>query len=175
MAQKGLTLIALLVLVGGCAGAAPTPGVEDRTTTPGMPPTESGAPAGGAAADTQGPGTAPLPRATQAEPAVPTLALLQQSERAAADGNVAEAIAYVERAIRLNPRDGNLWLRLGRLHLRTGEPLQAEQMAQRALGMASGQPALQRDAWLLIADVRDTQGRADEAAEIRSRWRTYRG
>ena len=108
------------------------------------------------------------------DPSAPTLALLRQSQRSADDGDLDSAIAYVERAIRLDSRNPELWLRLARLQLAAKRPGTAEQLAHKAIALAE-EDAQERQAWLLVADAREAQGDDDEAARIRARWRTYRG
>ena len=104
-----------------------------------------------------------------------TLALLEQSERAASAGDADAAVAYVERAIRLNPRAADLWLQLARLQLANADPDAAVQFANKAISLAGDRVDWVRDAWLLIADARAAQGDVDSAREIRERWRSYRG
>lgn len=104
-----------------------------------------------------------------------TLALLQLSERAQAAGSLAEAIAYAERAIRIDPRQADLWLRLATLELASEQPESAIQYANKALSLADGQTQLQQQAWLLIADARTVLGDHEAADAIRQRWGTYRG
>ncbi len=154
------------VLLAACAGQQPAPaGAPAPPIDPQMEPDADPPPP---------PPAAPAPR-PRSDTSAPTLALLRQSERSAENGDVAAAIAYVERAIRLNPQDGTLWLRLAQLHLDAGEPAAAEQFAHKALTLAGDQVAQQRSAWLLVADARESQGDASGAAEIRARWRSYRG
>lgn len=105
----------------------------------------------------------------------PTLALLRQSERSADDGDLAGAIAYVERAIRLNSRDSALWLRLARLQLAANRPAVAEQLAHKAIALADSEGPQRREGWLLVADALEAQGDDEAAATIRARWRTYPG
>ncbi len=155
-ALPGLVFAALL-LAGCAAPSSPRP-----RPIPPAPPSET-APEAPPAPASAGPGAAS-----------PTLALLRQSERSADGGDLGSAIAYVERAIRLDPRDGALWLRLGRLQLAAGRPDAAEQMAQKAIALAADRRA-ERDGWLLVADAREARGDAEAAAEIRARWRTLRG
>jgi len=142
--------------------------VQDRDSYPA---------AGGAspAADQKDPGMPTGRQGTQGNPDIPTLALLQQSERAAEGGNLDEAIGYVERAIRLNPRDPVLWLRLAELQLSAGRDTPAIQMAQKAIALAGSRTDVERDAWLVVADARERLGEPEEANRIRARWRTYRG
>ena len=106
---------------------------------------------------------------------MPTLALLQQTQRAVDEGNLDEAIAYVERAIRMSPRDPQLWLRLAELQLSADHPASAAQVARKAITLAGSETEVQRKAWLVVADARERQGDTKEAARIRSKWRTYRG
>jgi len=116
----------------------------------------------------------PAPRA-RSDTEAPTVALLRQSNRAADSGDLAGAIAYVERAIRLNSRDAELWLELASLQLRAGRPATAEQLAHKAIALAGSRGEQERQGWLLVADAKEAQGEGEEAARIRTRWRTYRG
>jgi tetratricopeptide (TPR) repeat protein len=126
------------------------------------------------------PPVTPAPPPPPAAPEPPrqdpaTLALLSQSDRALASGNVEEAIAYVERALRMNGQDVDLWLRLAELQLSNARAATAEQLAQRAIAMAGSRVDWQRRGWLIVADAKEAQGHWDEAERIRAQWRTYRG
>jgi tetratricopeptide (TPR) repeat protein len=162
--------------VAGCAAGYPSG--PERAPSPPAPVEEASIPApdreSPPAPDDVAPPATPPPASTD-NPQVPTLALLQQSRRSADSGDLASAIAYVERAIRLSPRDASLWLQLARLQIGAGQPGRAEQTAQKALSLSSRQRDLQRDSWLVIADAREAQGDHDGAARIRAEWRTYRG
>ncbi len=164
-----LAVLLAATLVSGCA------------STYGPPARPSGAPPGAPGEGEARPGELPAPDVSQDEPAAagdartPTLALLRQSERSANDGDLDGAIAYVERAIRLDSRDAALWLRLARLQLAANHPGTAEQIAHRAIALAGDQTQQQREGWLLVADALEAQGKDDDAADIRARWRTYRG
>ena len=122
----------------------------------------------------------PVPPSQSATRQVPdtgnaTLALLKQSARAESSGNTDEAVAYIERAIRLNPRQADLWLRLAELQLVRQDPDAAVQFANKAIALAGRRMDWVRDAWLVIADARAAQGDATTAEEIRQRWQTYQG
>lgn len=161
---SALALCAAL-LIGGCAtnkgsepaprsgnGAPPIyPQLEQRTDTPAVQ------------------GGTPRSDASQA-----TLALLRNSRQAASNGDRSTAIAYVERAIRLEPRRPALWLELGRLQLPEA-PAAAERYARKALALTGDNPLLARDAWLLIAEAKAEAGDAAGAAQIRQRYRTFKG
>jgi cytochrome c-type biogenesis protein CcmH/NrfG len=176
--SRNLTAALLVaLLLAGCASTSPVATVEDSqqrgATGQTGPDTHS---AGDRSSSL--PGTTP-PQAIEpnAEPnyAVPTLALLQQSQRAVGEGNLDEAIAYVERAIRMNPRDPELWLRLAELQLSADHPASAAQVARKAIALSGSGTEVQRKAWLVVADSRERQGDAEGAARIRTQWRTYRG
>lgn len=164
--------LTILVLTG-CAAYVPPP-ATDRTPAPPPPPIDE-APA----PETLPPPVAPAPAPTP-EPEPPrqdpaTLALLGQSQRAVEAGNVDEAIAYVERALRMNGQDVELWLRLAELQLLAARPANAEQLAQRAIVMAGSRADWQRRGWLIVADAREARGDREEAERIRFQWRSYRG
>jgi predicted Zn-dependent protease len=166
-----LAVILCGLVLGGCA------------TTP--------VPAGGTGGelpDSTEPGTTTVPEETSqaGEPTTQermpppstdsaTLALLQQSERAAASGSIGDALAYAERAVRLEPRRADLWTRLAALELQNGDAGTAIQYANKALTLARDRVDWQRDAWLVIADAKELQGDLDGARAIRSDWQTYRG
>lgn len=164
---RHLALVVLATLLG-VAGCATTP----VTTSPGAgtaPPPEAGVPsATGEAPDAAS--AAPPP-----SPDTATLALLQQSERAAQSGSLDAAMAYAERAVRLDPHRADLWTRLAELTLADGDPDTAIRYANKALTLARDRVDWQRDAWLIIADAREAQGDNDAARAIRERWQTHRG
>ena len=167
-----LTGLIATALTAGCATGYPPQAPTDRT-----PPGETAPPP---ASETPPPVAEPAPPARPASNTeAPTLALLRQSQRSADSGDLSGAIAYVERAIRLNPRDATLWLQLARLQLQAGQPARAEQLAQKAIALSSGSDREpddgRREAWLLVADANEAQGQAEAAERIRERWRTYRG
>jgi tetratricopeptide (TPR) repeat protein len=158
--------LATLIVAAGCATSSVLPpvvdtnGIEDAEPAPQqevpIPP-------------------ASTPEARQPDTAGATLALLEQSERAASAGDADAAVAYVERAIRLSPRSADLWLQLARLQLANEDPEAAVQFANKAISLAGDRVDWVREAWLLIADARAAQGDGDGAREIRERWRGYRG
>lgn len=153
-------LLFAALLAAGCATSTPPPGQTPSPAEPAGTPTPSGE---------HPPGTA-APSSDAA-----TLALLEQSERAAKNGALDEALSYAERAVRIEPRRADLWTRLASLELADGNPTTAIQYANKALVLAADRPDWQRDAWLVIADAKDALGQTEEAEAIRRRWRTARG
>jgi hypothetical protein len=152
MHARTVLILAAVVLLGGCAAAMPQPQPRqpERPSPPGaqMPP----------APPVQAPAPVPVPDgpATPSAPAAPspTLALQRESAHAAAGGDFYRAIALLERAIRIQPADPQLWLDLARLHLQQGAYPEAEQFARKALSLTRGNYALEQDAWVLIDQAR---------------------
>ena len=105
------------------------------------------------------------------------LLLLAKSETLRARGQRPQAIGLVERAIRLEPRNGDLWVQLGRLNFEDGEMARAEQYARRGIALAkTGDTEEARtNGWLLLADISEARGDAEGAKQIRSRWLNSRG
>jgi tetratricopeptide (TPR) repeat protein len=174
LVRQRLNIIGVFALVlgaslaGGCAAAYP-PG-PDRPTGPESPERPADTPEEPDRYEEE----EVAPR-SESDARAPTLALLRQSERSADDGDLDAAIAYVERAIRLDPRDATLWLRLARLQLAAQRPTTAEQLAHKAIALAGSQADHKRQGWLLVADALEAQGDDQGAAEVRAQWRTYRG
>ena len=135
-------------------------------TAPGLPPTLPPA--------KDSPSTA-SPAARIPDTGSATLALLRQSDRANRAGEHHEAVGYIERAIRLNPLQADLWTALASLHLHNHDPDKALRFANKAVTLSGRRVDWLRDAWLVIADAKAQQGNEAEAAEIRKRWLSYRG
>ena len=106
---------------------------------------------------------APLPGSVESLPQTPTpsrpappvnsatQALLNQSRAHQVAGRYEQAAASIERALRIEPRQGSLWLELGNIRLREGDFPQAESMGRKALSLSTGDPALKARAEQLIA------------------------
>jgi tetratricopeptide (TPR) repeat protein len=167
----GNLVLILLLAAGGLGGCATTPAAAPGSGTAGAPPPPASEPA---ATPPSEPGAPPAAGARPSTDGA-TLALLQQSDRAVESGSLDEALSYVERAVRIEPRRADLWTRLASLELSAGNPTTAIQYAQKALTLATDRPDWQRDAWLVIADAKEALGEATEAAAIRQRWRTAKG
>lgn len=101
----------------------------------------------------------------------PVLALLTVSRDQQSRGDLGGASSSLERAMRIAPREPQVFYRLAQVRLAQGDAAQAEQMAQRGLSFAAGRPALQAGLWELIAQARARMGNASGAAEARQRAR----
>lgn len=117
-----------------------------------------------APADTVAPSRSVEPPPSRSS-AVETLA--QASSDAVAAGDLRTAAAQLERALRIAPRDAELWLALAKVRFRQGDAAQAEQMGLRAVQLAPTQPAVQREAWEVIAAARELRGDRAGAAQAR--------
>lgn len=101
----------------------------------------------------------------------PVLSLLTVSRDQQSRGDLGGASSSLERAMRIAPREPQVFYRLAQVRLAQGNAGQAEQMAQRGLSFATGRPALQAGLWELIAQAREQMGNAAGAAEARQRAR----
>ena len=183
MDWAGRTVLLVLSLsLASCALApksAPVP-VEDRAPGPAPPPVPE--PAGkGAEASSESPGlTEALPQ--PAPPAAPdgplgttpaqppaVVALLDRVDSAAASGNPAQAAAELERALRISPRDDELWLRLARVRMQQKQWQQAEAVALKCLSLPESDAFTKKAAWSLIGSARQARGDSAGAAAARQR------
>ena len=109
----------------------------------------------------------PLGRTSARPPAV--VALLDRVDAAAASGNPAQAAAELERALRISPRDDELWLRLARVRMQQKQWQQAEAVALKCLSLPEGDASTKKAAWSLIGSARQARGDAAGAASARQR------
>ena len=115
----------------------------------------------------QAPGQAPgqqgqSPVVKSHSPAV--VALLGHAEQQANAGELESAVASLERAIRIDPRNPVLWYHMATLRLAQGDPSQAEQLAVKSNSLATGINTQLVRNWQLIARARREQNNAAGAA-----------
>jgi Tfp pilus assembly protein PilF len=84
--------------------------------------------------------------------------LLESARAEAAGGNLANAAASLERAIRIEPRNPRLWHELARVRLKQGQYAQAESVAARSNSWAGDDRSLRAENWRLIAESRRARG-----------------
>lgn len=94
--------------------------------------------------------------------------MLATADAALAKGKVDLAAVNLERAQRLAPQSAIVYQKLAAVRLRQSRPAEAEQLARKALGYASG-AAQQAALWQIIASARQMRGMQPEAREARSR------
>jgi hypothetical protein len=108
---------------------APAPGQAPPTAAPQPAPIEP------PSLPTEPFGTVTPPR-PQNDVSGASSALLAQSRAERAAGSFAQATASIERALRLDPNNAELWVERGELALQTGSAAQAATMARKALSLA---------------------------------------
>ncbi|HEY0961809.1 MAG TPA: tetratricopeptide repeat protein [Pseudomonadales bacterium] len=157
-----LLLLALLGSLTACTSLGPPPEspvpVEERDVPESAPP------------GVQSPGDRPvvgppLPpdfdpdRPTQQTPSTPSPAasLLTQVDSAVAAGQLDRAAALAERALRIAPRDAQVWYALANVQFRQRRYPDAEGSAQRALSFARGNAQLERSINTLLTNIRGAQ------------------
>jgi len=106
-----------------------------------------------------------------ASPAV--LALMQEAEVNRAGGRLDNAAATLERAIRIQPRNPELWRQLAAIRLQQGQPGMAEDLAKKSNVLAKGNRLLTQQNWSLIAEARRLKGDMQGAADAEARARGY--
>lgn len=118
----------------------------------------------------------PLPPPVVREPTLgpASRALVGQAQTQLASKNFAVAASSIERALRIEPDNPLLWIELGKVRQAEGNYVQAENMARKAVSMASNAPRAQSAAWSLIADSYRARGKNAEAREADARAGTPR-
>lgn len=120
------------------------------------------------------------PASTQVRPAPqtsrPVLALLEQANTAARDGELAVAEARLERALRIEPRNPVLWHYMAKLRLHQGRLDEAAGLAAKSNSLdREANRTLQADNWRIIAHARQRSGDEAGAREAQQRARSLAG
>ena len=86
------------------------------------------------------PVTAPQPPARPPQPSTASAwrPLVNKAQQASARGDYEQAFALLERAQRIDPESGEIYLQLARTHLARGDAAQAMATAQRGMLFCSG-------------------------------------
>jgi predicted Zn-dependent protease len=107
----------------------------------------------------------PEPKAfnLSAPPAV--MALQSDIEGNLKTGNYAEAAASLERAIRIQPKNPELWHVLADVRLKQQQPGLAEDLAKKSNLLAKSNQELIRSNWITIAESRRLKGDSAGASE----------
>jgi predicted Zn-dependent protease len=166
-----------LVQLSGCAGRPqerlPESVPEQHPTVP-TPPRQPPSPAEKSheAAPPQRPPVAPQPAPPPPNAAVVTL--LDTADQRARAGNLENAAAVVERALRLEPQNPLLWHRLATLRLQQGQFAQAASLAAKSNALAGNNRQLQASNWDTIAQAKEQLGDAAAARAAREKARELR-
>ena len=86
------------------------------------------------------------------------VALLAKAQTQTTAGQLDQASASLERALRIEPRNPLLWQELARVRLDQGQYRQAENLASKANALAGDNRRLRRENWHIIGQARTQQG-----------------
>jgi tetratricopeptide (TPR) repeat protein len=111
----------------------------------------------------------PLPPPREYHLSSASRSLVDQAHAQMAAGNFVVAAGSIERALRIEPNNPLLWIELGKVRQAEGNYAQSENLARKALSLATGDPRAQSSAWHLVADSLRARGRAPEAREAEAR------
>ena len=95
---------------------------------------------------------APIPESSGSQPASPTTALLEQGRRQSAKGEYDQAVASLERALRIEPTNPWLWLELAQIHRSAGNERQAGGHARKALSLTGSDRAAEQAALRFLGE-----------------------
>ncbi|MGH8551063.1 MAG: tetratricopeptide repeat protein [Methylococcales bacterium] len=101
--------------------------------------------------------------AVQSPPAV--IALLDAAASERQSGRLDSAVATVERAIKIQPRNARLWHEMAALRLEQNQPGLALDLARKSNSLASGDRALKQENWRIIAEAKSLLGDPEGAAK----------
>jgi tetratricopeptide (TPR) repeat protein len=73
-------------------------------------------------------------------------------------GNYPNAVASLERALRIEPKNPRLWQELARVRFKQGDYAQAENLAARSNSWVGSDNDLRAENWRLIAESRAARG-----------------
>lgn len=167
---RRLLLPALLILAA-CAGPAPKthrPVARPPESRPVKPPdAPESVPAPAALEPAEAPPAEETGAGESAPVAAPPAVLALREDAAAnvAGGDLDNAASTLERAIRLQPRNPELWHDLAAVRLKQQQPVLAEELAKKSNTHAKGNTALVQSNWALIAEARRLKGDAEGAAD----------
>jgi hypothetical protein len=108
----------------------------------------------------------PLDSFVPLSPAVNALA--SAANQSSKSGNLEAATTTIERAIRIEPRNGILYYKLAVLRLKQSKPKLAEDLAKKALLLATNDAALKKHSWLLVARARELLGDNNGSIEAKT-------
>lgn len=127
-------------------------------------------------ADTGVPKFEPAPPPPEFKPAESTTtqspavtALVAAANKSSKTGDMESAAAAIERAIRIEPRNGELLYKLAVLRLKQSKPVLAEDLAKKSALLAGKDNILKKNSWLLIAHAKEMQGDKAGAEDARQK------
>ena len=97
------------------------------------------------------------------------LALRSEAKASAQSGDLENAVTALERAIRIQPKNAQLWHDLAAIRLKQQQPGLAEDLAMKSNLHAKGDAVLAQSNWAIIADARRLKGDTAGEAEARQK------
>ena len=95
------------------------------------------------------------------------IALLNEADSHAKEGNTDKAAATIERALRIEPRNALLWHRFAAIRLQQQQWQQAIVLARKSNALIKNDDALKSANWGIIADAYEKLGNQNKAKEAR--------
>lgn len=95
--------------------------------------------------------------------------LIKDAKQYSTQGKTEQAVAIIERALRIEPKNALLWHQLAVLRMQQHQWQQAISMARKSNALAGENKRLKSDNWALIAAAYDALGKKDKANEARNR------
>jgi Tfp pilus assembly protein PilF len=86
------------------------------------------------------------------------VSLINQAAQYRSSGDFAAASTSLERALRIEPRNPQLWYQLAQVRIDQQQYRQAENLAQKSNTLSQNNPRLRRLNWLLISRARSLSG-----------------
>lgn len=157
-----LMLLGIAVSLLGCGprrvpGPAASAGRPTAAVpTPAQTPTQPTAPSAVTGAQPSDPVSVGGEERTPSDPPV-IVALLEESEASRSSGDLDNAAASLERALRIQPRNARLWHELARVRLEQGEPALAEELVRKSSALAQDDAALIAANQQLMEEARKRQ------------------
>ena len=108
------------------------------------------------------------------------LALLNKARQASTKGSLSTAESYLERALRIEPKNPTLWLYMAKLRLYAAKSKEAINLAKKAMALSSrggrasrsSSRSLQADCWRVIAHANQKMGDSQKAQNAQDKVNT---
>ncbi|ORU92792.1 MAG: hypothetical protein A6F72_05530 [Cycloclasticus sp. symbiont of Poecilosclerida sp. N] len=97
------------------------------------------------------------------------LALLGSAHQQSESGQLDLAASKLERALRIAPRDAQVWFALAKVRYQQGKYLLAISLTKKSNLLSRRNTSLQRNNWLLMADSYDRLGNVNAARKARAK------
>jgi len=114
--------------------------------------------------------SAPNNKVTNNEQSLVIIALLEDSDRLSRQGQSIKAAATIERALRIEPRNGLLWQRLSKVRFQQQQWKQSIAMAKKSNVLLKSNRKMKSENWNLIAEAYEKLGEYSKADEARNKY-----